>query len=167
MMYHEHHSHPTKLAGQVPAHGVSLNRLAFTATLHCLSGCAVGEVLGMVIGTALGWSALSTIGLAVGLAFVFGYAFTMVPLLRAGLAFGAVLKLALAADTVSIAIMEIVDNAIMLVIPGAMDAHLDSFLFWGSLGAALVIAGAAAFPVNRWLISRGKGHAVVHRRHAH
>lgn len=121
----------------------------------------------MVIGTALGWSALSTIGLAVGLAFLFGYAFTMIPLLRAGLAFGAVLKLALAADTVSIAIMEIVDNAIMLVIPGAMDAHLDSFLFWGSLGAALVIAGAAAFPVNRWLISRGKGHAVVHRRHAH
>ena len=167
MMYHEHHSHPTKLAGQVPAHGVSLNRLAFTATLHCLSGCAVGEVLGMVIGTALGWSALSTIGLAVGLAFLFGYAFTMIPFLRAGLAFGAVLKLALAADTVSIAIMEIVDNAIMLVIPGAMDAHLDSFLFWGSLGAALVIAGAAAFPVNRWLISRGKGHAVVHRRHAH
>ena len=167
MMYHEHHSHPTTLAGQVPAHGVSLNRLAFTATLHCLSGCAVGEVLGMVIGTALGWSALSTIGLAVGLAFVFGYAFTMVPLLRAGLAFGAVLKLALAADTVSIAIMEIVDNAIMLVIPGAMDAHLDSFLFWGSLGAALVIAGAAAFPVNRWLISRGKGHAVVHGHHAH
>ena len=166
-MYHEHHSHPTTPAGQVPAHGGSLNRLAFTATLHCLSGCAVGEVLGMVIGTALGWSALSTIGLAVGLAFVFGYAFTMVPLLRAGLAFGAVLKLALAADTVSIAIMEIVDNAIMLVIPGAMDAHLDSLLFWGSLGAALVIAGAAAFPVNRWLISRGKGHAVVHGHHAH
>ena len=165
MMYHEHHSHPTKLAGQVPAHGVSLNRLAFTATLHCLSGCAVGEVLGMVIGTALGWSALSTIGLAVGMAFVFGYAFTMVPLLRAGLAFGAVLKLALAADTVSIAIMEIVDNAIMLVIPGAMDAHLDSPLFWGSLGAALLIAGAAAFPVNRWLISRGRGHAVVHGHH--
>ena len=165
MMYHEHHSHPTKLAGQVPAHGVSLNRLAFTATLHCLSGCAVGEVLGMVIGTALGWSALSTIGLAVGLAFLFGYAFTMVPLLRAGLAFGAVLKLALAADTVSIAIMEIVDNAIMLVIPGAMDAHLDSPLFWGSLGAALLIAGAAAFPVNRWLISRGRGHAVVHGHH--
>lgn len=101
MMYHEHHSHSTTPAGQVQAHGTSLNRLAFTATLHCLSGCAVGEVLGMVIGTALGWSALSTIGLAVGLAFLFGYAFTMIPLLRAGLAFGAVLKLALAADTVS------------------------------------------------------------------
>lgn len=157
--------HKAPAARQAHAHGVSLNRLAFTATLHCLSGCAVGEVLGMVIGTALGWAALPTIGLAVGLAFVFGYAFTMVPLLRAGLAFGAVLKLALAADTVSIAIMEIVDNAIMLVIPGAMDAHLDTQLFWGSLGAALLIAGAAAFPVNRWLISRGKGHAVVHAHH--
>ncbi len=165
------HAHHTKgardedPAEQAHHRGVSLNRLAVTATLHCLSGCAVGEVLGLVIGTAFGWSTLSTIGLAVGLAFVFGYAFTMVPLLRAGLAFGAVLKLALAADTVSIAIMEIVDNLIMLVIPGAMDAHLDSLLFWGSLGAALVIAGVVAFPVNRWLISRGRGHAVVHAHH--
>lgn len=142
-----------------------MNRLAFTATLHCLSGCAVGEVLGMVIGTALGWTALSTIALAVGLAFVFGYAFTMVPLLRAGLAFGAVLKLPLAADTASIAIMEIVVNALMLVIPGAMDAHLTSPLLWGSLAAALVIAGAVAFPVNRWLIARGRGPAVVHGHH--
>ena len=163
----EAHVHEAPAAKQAHSHGVSLNRLAFTATLHCLSGCAVGEVLGMVIGTALGWTALSTIVLAVGLAFVFGYAFTMVPLLRAGLAFGAVLKLALAADTASIAIMEIVDNGIMLVIPGAMDAHLTSPLFWGSLAAALVIAGAAAFPVNRWLISRGKGHAVVHGHHMH
>ena len=161
----ETHVHEAPAARQAHAHGVSLNRLAFTATLHCLSGCAVGEVLGMVVGTALGWTALSTIVLAVGLAFVFGYAFTMVPLLQAGLAFGSVLKLALAADTASIAIMEIVDNAIMLVIPGAMDAHLDSPLFWGSLGAALVIAGAASFPVNRWLISRGRGHAVVHAHH--
>lgn len=166
-MYHEHHNHPAAPARQGRAPGASLNRLAFTATLHCLSGCAVGEVLGMVIGTALGWSALSTIGLAVGLAFLFGYAFTMVPLLRAGLSFGAVLKLALAADTVSIAIMETVDNAVMLVIPGAMEAHLDSPLFWGSLAAALLIAGVAAFPVNRWLISRGRGHAVVHAHHAH
>lgn len=164
-MYHEDHGHAASPADPAHAHGVSLNRLAFTATLHCLSGCAVGEVLGMVIGTALGWSALSTIGLAVGLAFVFGYAFTMAPLMRAGLALGTVLKLALAADTASIAIMEIVDNAIMLVIPGAMDAHLDSPLFWGSLAAALLIAGAAAFPVNRWLIARGKGHAVVHAHH--
>lgn len=164
-MDHEHHSQAPTPAGQTPSPGVSLNRLAFTATLHCLSGCAIGEVLGMAIGPVLGWSALSTIGLAVGLAFLFGYAFTMVPLLRVGLAFGAVVKLALAADTVSIVIMEIVDNVIMLVIPGAMDAHLDSPLFWGSLAAALVIAGGAAFPVNRWLIARGKGHAVVHTHH--
>lgn len=149
------------------AHGVSLNQLAFTATAHCLSGCAVGEVLGLAIGTALGWSTVETIALAVGLAFLFGYAFTMVPLLRSGLAFGAVLKLALAADTVSIAIMEVVDNLIMLAIPGAMDAGLASPLFWGSLTVALLVAGAAAFPVNRWLIARGRGHAVVHKHHAH
>ena len=161
----EAHVHEAPAAEQAHDHGVSLNRLAFTATLHCLSGCAVGEVLGMVIGTALGWTALSTIVLAVGLAFVFGYAFTMVPLLRAGLAFGAVLKLALAADTASIAIMEIVDNAIMLVIPGAMDAHLTSPLFWGSLAVALAVAFVVTVPVNRWLIGRGRGHAVVHQYH--
>ena len=152
---------------QAHSAGVSLNRLAFTATAHCLSGCATGEVLGMVIGTALQWSNTQTIALAVGLAFLFGYAFTMVPLLRAGLAFGAVLKLALAADTISILIMEIVDNAIMLAIPGAMDAGIGSLLFWGSLAVALLIAGAVAFPVNRWLIARGKGHAVVHDHHHH
>lgn len=142
-----------------------MNRLAFTATAHCLSGCATGEVLGLVIGTAFGWTTAPTIVLAVVLAFLFGYAFTTVPLLRAGLGFGTVVKLALAADTVSIAIMEIVDNAIMLVIPGAMNAGLDSGLFWGSLAIALLIAGAAAFPVNRWLIARGQGHAVVHAHH--
>jgi hypothetical protein len=145
----------------------SLNRLAFTATAHCLSGCATGEILGLLIGTALGWSNAPTIALAVVLAFLFGYAFTMVPLIKAGLAFGAVVKLALASDTVSILIMEIVDNAIMLMIPGAMDAGLNTILFWMSLAAALLIAGAAAFPVNRWLISRGKGHAVVHEHHHH
>lgn len=154
--YAEAHAHESPAVEQTHAHGVSLNRLAFTATLHCLSGCAVGEVLGMVIGTALGWTDVSTIALAVGLAFAFGYAFTMIPLLRTGLAFGAVLKLALAADTVSIALMEIVDNLIMLVIPGAMDAHLTSPLFWGSLAAALVIAGTAAFPVNRWRNHRSR-----------
>ena len=168
-MFHEHHSHPehNEEVGEAQTHDQAraLNRLAFTATLHCLSGCAVGEVLGMVIGTALGWPAVATVVLAVGLAFLFGYAFTMVPLLRAGLAFGAVLKLALAADTTSIAIMEIVDNAIMLVIPGAMDAQLTAPLFWAALAMALIIAGVAAFPVNRWLISRGKGHAVVHAHH--
>lgn len=147
--------------------GNSLNRLAFTATAHCLSGCATGEVLGMIIGTALGWTNAETIVMAVVLAFIFGYAFTMVPLLRTGLAFGAVLKLALAADTFSVLIMEIVDNAIMLAIPGAMDAGLDSLLFWGSLAISLIIAAVAAYPVNRWLIARGKGHAVVHEHHRH
>lgn len=161
------HTHGDQARALAHSAGTSLNRLAFSATAHCLSGCATGEVLGMVIGTALGWGNASTIVLAVVLAFVFGYAFTIVPLLRAGLAFGAVLKLALAADTVSILIMEIVDNAIMLLIPGAMDAGLDTLLFWGSLLVALLIAGAVAFPVNRWLIARGKGHAVVHAHHRH
>ena len=169
-MDHQHphgpeHVHHDEARAQAHAQGVSLNRLAFTATLHCLSGCAIGEVLGMVIGTALGWGNVETIALAVILAFFFGYALTMLPLLRAGLAFGAVLKLALAADTVSITIMEIVDNLVMVIIPGAMHAGLDEFLFWGSLAGALLIAGAAAYPVNRWLISRGRGHAVVHGHH--
>lgn len=168
-MDHDHSAHARDDAASAEAHaaGNSLNRLAFTATVHCLSGCATGEVLGLVIGTALGWSNVPTIVLAVILAFIFGYAFTMIPLLRTGLAFGAVLKLALAADTASVFIMEVVDNAIMLVIPGAMDAGLDSGLFWGSLALALLIAAAVAFPINRWLISRGKGHAVVHQHHRH
>ena len=161
---HMHHPHASPETTEPPGH--ALNRLALTATLHCLSGCAVGEILGMVLGTALSWSNLATIALAVGLAFLFGYAFTMVPLLRAGLAFGAVLRLALAADTASVAIMEVVDNAVMLVIPGAMHAPLSSGLFWGSLALALVIAAVVAFPVNRWLIARGRGHAVVHQHHA-
>ncbi len=143
----------------------SLNRVAFSATVHCLTGCAIGEVLGMIIGTALGWSDWETIALAVVLAFFFGYSLTMLPLLRSGLALGAAVPVALAADTISIGIMEIVDNAIMLLIPGAMDAHLDNLLFWGSLTAALLIAGAVAYPVNRWLIARGRGHAVVHEYH--
>ncbi len=146
---------------------MTLNRLAFTATVHCLTGCAIGEVLGMIIGTALGWSDWETIGLAVVLAFFFGYSLTMLPLLRGGIAFAAAAPIALAADTVSITIMEIVDNAIMLMIPGAMDAGLTNMLFWGSLAVALLIAGAAAYPVNRWLIARGKGHAVVHEHHGH
>jgi hypothetical protein len=132
--------------------------------LHCLTGCAIGEVLGMVIGTSLGWSNAATIVLAVILAFMFGYALTLLPLLKV-LAVRSALKLALAADTASITVMEIIDNAIMLVIPGAMDAGLTTLLFWGSLAFALAVAGVAAFPVNRWLISRGKGHAVVHAHH--
>jgi hypothetical protein len=145
----------------------SLSRTAFSATVHCLTGCAIGEVLGMVIGTALRWSNPATVALSVVLAFFFGYALTMRPLLRSGLAFAAAAKLALAADTISITIMEIVDNAIMLVIPGAMEAGPGSALFWVSLAFALIVAGAAAFPVNMWLISRGRGHAVVHSHHGH
>lgn len=145
----------------------NLNKLAFSATLHCLTGCATGEVLGLVIGTALGWSAGATIGLAVALAFFFGYLFTMLPLLRHGMAFGSAIGLALASDTISITVMEVVDNAVMLLIPGAMDSGLTSPLFWGSLVLALIVAGTFAFPVNRWLIARGKGHAVVHAHHSH
>ena len=145
----------------------SLNRLAFSATVHCLTGCAIGEVLGMVIGTALDWSDLATIALSVALAFLFGYTLTSLPLLRAGLALSTVIPIALASDTLSIATMELVDNAIVLLVPGAMDAGLGDLLFWGSLAVALVIAGAAAFPVNRWLLARGKGHAAVHETGIH
>jgi hypothetical protein len=144
-----------------------LNRTAFSATLHCLTGCAIGEVLGIVIGTALGWGTFATIALAIVLAFLFGYALTMLPLLQSGMALGAALPLAFASDTLSITVMEIVDNLIILVIPGAMDAGLGSLLFWGSLAFALAVAFVAAFPVNRYLISRGKGHAVVHKHHGH
>lgn len=147
--------------------GASLNRLAFSATAHCLTGCAIGEVLGMVIGTALGWGDFATIALAVVLAFFFGYSLTMLPLLRSGMALAAVLPLAFAADTLSITVMETVDNAIMLMVPGAMEAGLTSLLFWGSLAFALAVAFVVAFPVNRYLISRGKGHAVVHEHHGH
>ncbi len=145
--------------------GAELTALAVSATLHCLTGCAIGEVAGMAIGTALGFSDLGTIALAVALAFFFGYSLTSLPLLRSGLALAAVIPIALAADTVSIAVMEIVDNLIMVVVPGAMDAGLDSALFWGALAFALLVAGLVAVPVNRWLIARGKGHAVVHEMH--
>jgi Domain of unknown function (DUF4396) len=145
----------------------SLTALAFAATLHCLTGCAIGEVAGMAIGTALGFSAWGTVALAVALAFFFGYSLTSLPLLRSGMALGAVIPIALASDTVSIAVMEVVDNLIMLVVPGAMDAGLDSLLFWGSLAFALIIAGLVAVPVNRRLIARGRGHAVVHRAGIH
>ncbi|MEA2267588.1 MAG: hypothetical protein QOC64_198 [Solirubrobacteraceae bacterium] len=144
-----------------------LNRVAFSATVHCLTGCAIGEVLGMVIGTALGFSDLATIALAVALAFLFGYGLTSLPLLRSGLALGAVIPLALASDTLSIATMEVVDNAIMLLIPGAMDLGVGDLGFWAALAFALLVAGAVAFPVNRRLIARGRGHAVVHRYHQH
>jgi len=168
---HRHHRHhaaavpgPGPSAAGNPLHA-SLGRVALMATLHCLSGCAIGEVAGMVIGTALGWSDGQTIALAVVLAFLSGYALTMMPLLRAGYRVKTSARLALAADTASITIMEIVDNLVMLAIPGAMEASLGSPLFWSSLAVALAIAGVAAFPVNRWLIARGSGHAVVHAHH--
>ena len=144
---------------------MSLNRLALSATLHCLTGCAIGEVLGMVIGTAFDWSNAGTIAISIALAFLFGYTFTSVPLLRSGLALSAVIPLALASDTISIAIMELVDNTVVAVIPGALDAELSDVGFWASLALALVLAGLAAFPANRWLLARGKGHAVVHQHH--
>jgi hypothetical protein len=139
--------------------------MAAQATLHCLTGCAIGEVLGMVIGTAVGLSDLATIALAVALAFVFGYALTMRGVLRAGLPFRRALGVALAADTLSITVMEIVDNAAMVTIPGAMDAGLTNSLFWAALAGSLVLAFVITLPVNRWLMSRGKGHAVVHAHH--
>jgi hypothetical protein len=142
-----------------------LTRMAITATLHCLTGCAIGEVLGMVVGTGLGWGNAATVVLSIALAFLFGYAFTLIPVLRSGLGLRAALGVALAADTVSIATMEVVDNAVVLAIPGAMDAGLGSLLFWGSLAISLVIAFVVTVPVNRALIRRGKGHAVVHHHH--
>ena len=158
-MEHPHHSHPTGHAAPVS------NLLALKATLHCLTGCAVGEVLGMSVGTALGWSNLGTVVLAVVLAFLSGYAFTLLPLLKAGMGWRLASGTALAADTASIALMEVVDNLVMLLIPGAMDAPPGTGLFWISLLVSLVLAGAAAFPLNRWLIRRGRGHALVHGHH--
>jgi hypothetical protein len=150
----------------VPSGG-QLTRQAVSATAHCLTGCAIGEVLGVVIGTALGWGNASTIVLAIVLAFVFGYSLTIAPVLKAGLGLSAALGVALAADTLSITVMEIVDNAVLLLIPGAMDAGLASPLFWGSLAVALLIAFVVTVPVNRALIARGRGHAVAHRYHGH
>ena len=139
--------------------------MAAQATLHCLTGCAIGEVLGMVIGTWLGLPNLATVVLAVALAFVFGYALTVRGVLRSGLDLRTALKVALAADSASIAVMEVIDNAVMLVVPGAMDAGLTSWLFWGALAFSLVVAFVVTTPFNKWMISRGKGHAVVHAYH--
>jgi hypothetical protein len=145
----------------------SLTRQAITATLHCLTGCAIGEVLGMVLGTAFGWGSLPTVVLSVALAFVFGYAFTLRSVLAAGLALGAAIPVTLAADTASIATMEIVDNAVILAVPGAMEAGLSSALFWLTLLFSLAVAFVVTVPVNRFLIARGQGHAVVHQHHGH
>ena len=140
---------------------------AVSATLHCLTGCAIGEVLGMVIGTALGWHNVPTIVLSIALAFVFGYALTMRGVLRAGVGFRQALRVALAADTVSILVMELVDNGVLVFVPGAMDAGIVSWLFWLSLAFALAVAFVVTVPVNRWMIGRGRGHAVVHEYHHH
>ncbi|HLL68638.1 MAG TPA: DUF4396 domain-containing protein [Micromonosporaceae bacterium] len=162
---HTDHSHHTAPG---PAGTTTTWAMAAQATLHCLTGCAIGEVLGMVIGTALGWPAAPTVILAVALAFVFGYALTMRGVLRAGVGLRSALKVALAADTISITVMEILDNAVMLAVPGAMEAGLASVVFWGSLAFAFLVAFLLTTPVNRWLISRGKGHAVIHQyHHAH
>jgi Domain of unknown function (DUF4396) len=165
------HAHPAHAHPQHTAHTEhtpateSLNRTALSATLHCLLGCAIGEVAGLMIGTALGWGNAATIALAVALAFASGFALTALPFLRRGYALRPALRIALAADAASITIMEIVDNALMLAIPGAMDAPLDSLHFWASMVLALMVAGVVAFPVNRWLIARGRGHAVAHAMH--
>jgi hypothetical protein len=156
----------TMTSHDAPA-GRELTRLALSATLHCLTGCAIGEVLGMVLATWWGWSDLPSIALAVALAFVFGYALTIRPVLRSGLPLRAAVKVALAADTLSILTMEVVDNAILLLIPGAMESGLTSPLFWGSLAFALAVAFVVTVPVNRALIARGRGHAVVHAHHHH
>jgi hypothetical protein len=167
-MQHAHHHHAHHAAGSHAAATAQAAspRLALAATLHCLTGCAIGEVLGMVIGTAAGLGAAPTVVLSVALAFVFGYLLTMLPLLRANMPFAVAARTALAADTASIAIMEVVDNLVMLVIPGAMSAGLASPLFWGSLALSLALAGVAAYPVNLYLLRRGRGHAVVHAHHA-
>lgn len=145
----------------------SLTRSAIQATLHCLTGCAIGEVLGMVLATALGWGDVASVALAVALAFLFGYALTIGPVLRAGIGFRRAAGVAFASDTVSITTMEIVDNAFILIVPGAIAAGLTDGLFWWSLAVSLVIAFVLTVPVNRWLIARGRGHAVMHEFHTH
>ena len=158
-MNHDHESHHASYGG------VNLNKMAASATLHCLTGCALGEVTGLIIGTALGWGVLPTIILAVALAFVFGFTLSTLPLRKAGLGFFAALSVVFAADTLSIATMEVVDNVVMLVIPGAMSAGLVSPLFWISMPIALTVAYLAAFPGNKYLLSKGKGHALVMKYH--
>ncbi|MBQ1092091.1 DUF4396 domain-containing protein [Streptomyces sp. B93] len=161
---HDHSAHPAHAAHGHGTPGASWN-MAVKATLHCLTGCAVGEVLGMVIGTALMWGNVPTMALAIALAFLFGYSFTLYAVLRAGLDLRAAVKVALAADTVSIAVMELVDNAIIALTPGAMDAHLSEGLFWYALLGGFAVAFVITTPVNKWMIGRGKGHAVVHALH--
>ncbi|RNM12493.1 DUF4396 domain-containing protein [Nocardioides pocheonensis] len=159
MDHSEHHAPHTTASSRAAW------QTAISATLHCLTGCAIGEVLGMVLATWWGWSNLPSILLAIVLAFFFGYLLTFTSVRRHGLTPGAAIKVALAADTVSIAVMELIDNAFIVVVPGAMDAGLVDLLFWSSLVASLVIAFAVTVPVNRAMIARGRGHAVVHSMH--
>jgi hypothetical protein len=158
---HDEHHH------EIPADGRALTSMAVSATLHCLTGCAIGEIAGMAIGTALGLSNFGTILLAIALAFIFGYTLTSLPLLRAGMALSAVVPIALASDTLSIATMEVVDNLVIVVVPGALEAQLGDILFWGSLSFSLAVAFLVTVPVNRRLLARGKGHAAVHETGIH
>jgi hypothetical protein len=159
---HEHHHHH-----EMPTSGRALTQMSISATLHCLTGCALGEIAGMALATALGLSNFASIVVSILLAFAFGYTLTSLPLLKAGMALAVVAPIALASDTLSITTMEIVDNSIVLAVPGAMKANLGDLLFWRSLAFAMVIAGVFAVPVNRYLIARGKGHAVVHETGIH
>ncbi|MGR4878093.1 DUF4396 domain-containing protein [Streptomyces sp. LARHCF249] len=176
----DHNAHHTSTAHDHAAHQAHQGRAghhtghqmgsvtwgaAAKATLHCLTGCAIGEILGMVIGTALLWGNVQTMVLAISLAFLFGYSFTLFAVRRAGLDFKTAVKVALAADTVSIAVMELVDNGIIALTPGAMDAHLSDALFWTALLGGFAVAFVVTTPINKWMIGRGKGHAVVHAYH--
>jgi hypothetical protein len=165
---HEHENHAKDEHGPEYGHGTadgSLNRMAASATLHCLTGCAIGEIAGLVIGTAVGLANGWTVVLSIALAFLFGYTLSTLPLLKGGLALGTALSIVLAADTLSIATMELVDNAVMAVIPRAMDAGLVNVVFWVGMMIALTVAFFAAYPVNRILLKRGKGHALTHQYH--
>ncbi|MFJ8665800.1 DUF4396 domain-containing protein [Streptomyces sp. NPDC093600] len=163
---HENHADHQSDAGHDSHGGGKVSwSMAMKATLHCLTGCAIGEVLGMVIGTTLGWGNAPTMALAIVLAFFFGYSLTLWAVVRAGLTLKAAIGVALAADTLSITVMEVVDNGVLLLVPGAMDAHLTDGLFWGALAFAFLVAFVVTTPVNKWMIGRGKGHAVVHRYH--
>ena len=168
-MDHEHTAHTHTHTGHTDAAqaGGASWSTAVQATLHCLTGCAIGEVLGMVIGTALGWGNLPTTVLAIVLAFFFGYSLTLRGVLKAGMGFRAALRVALAADTLSIAVMELIDNGVIVLWPDAMDAELADLLFWVSLAISLAIAFVVTVPVNKWMIGRGKGHAMVHEHHQH
>lgn len=163
--HHEHHQHHAHEGHHAHHAGPVGWGMAAKATLHCLTGCAIGEVLGMIVGTALGWGNLPTMVLAIVLAFVFGYALTLRGILAAGVDFRSAVRVALAADTLSIAVMELIDNGVIAVWPGAMDAHLSEALFWIVLVISLALAFVVTTPVNKWMIGRGKGHAVVHQYH--